>query len=216
MFISYYNGAEGRLEHDVVGRMSKIGVDARTVATSLLSAFRKCDEDSGRFHSLEAHWLTAAEIERIANDVWGVEVLPDKSRIPIDLRAAYAETEFRVFGPKDFTLQIGVVSEALRAVYDELGVTSAAYLTAWNPFSQDASPAENAAAQQNLQNRISDLGYVTWNGLGIDPSGDLPGEDSVFVPGMDRSEAIALGTKYRQNAIVWADADAVPQLILLR
>jgi len=34
--------------------------------------------------------------------------------------------------------------------------------------------------------------------------------------GISQGDAEAMGRKYGQNAIVWAEDDAVPQLILLR
>jgi len=36
------------------------------------------------------------------------------------------------------------------------------------------------------------------------------------VPGLARAAAQELGRQFQQNAIIWAGADAVPELILLR
>jgi hypothetical protein len=36
------------------------------------------------------------------------------------------------------------------------------------------------------------------------------------VPGLTRTAAQQLGRQFEQNAIIWADADAIPELILLR
>jgi hypothetical protein len=41
-------------------------------------------------------------------------------------------------------------------------------------------------------------------------------ERSVFAYGMDKASACAVGRQFRQDAIVWVGADAVPQLVLLR
>jgi hypothetical protein len=52
--------------------------------------------------------------------------------------------------------------------------------------------------------------------LGRHLAGNWPGERSVLVLGLELDAASALGIALRQNAIVCADADAVPQLVLLR
>ena len=136
------------------------------------------------------------------------------TEIPSDLIMAYKTTDFRVLEPREFTLRVGQHSTELHELYAELGVTCAGYLTAWNPFSKEAS--ENEYAQRQLLRQLSLEGFPALNALGIDPSGDWPGEESVFVPGLSLERAKLLGSEFGQNAIVWAGSDAVPQLVLLR
>lgn len=138
------------------------------------------------------------------------------SDIHQDLIKAYEGTEFRVLEPTPFTLRIGVHAPELGALYADLNVTSAGFLTAWNPFSTETSQAENRVAQLKLIRILSLNGFPTLNAFGVDPSGAWPGEDSVFVPGLELDEAKAIGIKFGQNAVVWAGLDAVPQLVLLR
>lgn len=140
------------------------------------------------------------------------------TEIPIDLIMAYEETDFRVLEPQAFTLRVGQHSAELQSLYVELGVKCAGYLTAWNPFSKEASELENENenAQRQLLRQLSLEGFPALNALGIDPSGDWPGEESVFVPGLSLDRAKLLGSEFGQNAIVWAGPDAVPQLVLLR
>lgn len=138
------------------------------------------------------------------------------SSIPLDLIKAYEKTDFRVLEPRGFILKIGQCSGELRAIYLETGATCAAFLTAWNPYSQDTSDAENALAQARLHRQLSLLGYVTWNGIGVNADESWRGEESVFVLGLPFESAKVIGADFRQNAIVWAGADAVPRLIVLR
>lgn len=138
------------------------------------------------------------------------------TEIPHELILAYKKTDFRVLEPQAFTLWVGQHSAELQSLYVELGVNCAGYLTAWNPFSKEASELENENAQQQLLRQLSLEGFPALNALGIDPSGDWPGEESVFVPGLSLDRAKLLGSKFGQNAIVWAGSDAVPQLVLLR
>ncbi|SHL69343.1 Protein of unknown function [Nitrosospira sp. Nsp11] len=53
-------------------------------------------------------------------------------------------------------------------------------------------------------------------GEGFDPCGKWPAEKSFLALGLDLKESSALGKEFGQNAIVWAGADAIPRLILLR
>lgn len=138
------------------------------------------------------------------------------TEIPRELIMAYEATDFRVLEPQEFTLRVGQRSDELQSLYVDLGVTCAAYLTAWNPFSKETSECENQNAQRQLLRKLSLEGFPALNALGIDPSGDWPGEESVFVPGISLDRAKVLGSEFGQNAIVWAGPDAVPQLVLLR
>lgn len=139
-----------------------------------------------------------------------------ESNVPPELVSVYLNTDFRVLEPREFTLRIGVASKELNAVYMDLGVSSAAFLTAWNPLSQARSREANDNAQAALIRELALEGYVTWQGLGIDPSSSWPGEESVFVPGIDLEWARTTGVEFKQNAIVWAGSGAVPELVLLR
>ncbi len=138
------------------------------------------------------------------------------TEIPSDLIMAYKTTDFRVLEPREFTLRVGQHSAELQSLYVELGVKCAGYLTAWNPFSKEASELENENVHRQLLRQLSLEGFPALNALGIDPSGDWPGEESVFVPGLSLDQAKLLGSEFGQNAIVWAGPDAVPQLVLLR
>lgn len=135
---------------------------------------------------------------------------------PHELILAYEATDFRVLEPQEFTLRVGQRSAELQSLYVDMGVTCAGYLTAWNPFSKEASELENENAQQQLLRQLSLEGFPALNALGIDPSGDWPGEESLFVPGLSLDRAKLLGSKFGQNAIVWVGPDAMPQLVLLR
>lgn len=138
------------------------------------------------------------------------------TNIPSDIIEAYRATHFTVLEPRSLTLRVGHQSAELAELFKEMGVSSAGYLTAWNPYSAETSAADNEAAQLSLIRNLSLEGYPTLKALGVDPAGEWPGEESVFVPGLDLERAKSLGVEFGQNAIVWAGSDAVPQLVLLR
>jgi len=138
------------------------------------------------------------------------------TEIPSDLVEAYRATNFTVLEPRSFTLRVNYQSSELAELYKQLKISTAAYLTAWNPYSAETSAADNEAAQLSLIRSLSLGGYPTLKALGVNPAGKWPGEESVFVPGLDLERAKSLGVEFGQNAIVWAGSDAVPQLVLLR
>lgn len=194
--------------------MPKIGVDADAAARALLAAFWRFDHhecEVDRPHYCDPGTLSSEALREIMDTVWGI-----KSVVSKDLIKAYENTDFCVLEPNRFTLRIGKQSSELAKLYVEMGVHSAGFLTAWNPHSAEASAEDNANAQRSLFRFLSSEGYPTLKAFGVDPSGEWPGEESVFVPGLGLDRAKSLGVEFGQNAIVWAGSDAVPQLVLLR
>jgi len=129
---------------------------------------------------------------------------------------AYRETEYRVHGDEPFTLRIGEANPVLAAVHKQHRVDSSAYVTAYNPYSQALDDAANAQRHAELGRELRLRSLVAIEGLGQHPSNRWPGEVSCLILGLTLEAAKVLGARHEQNAIVWSDADAVPQLILLR
>jgi hypothetical protein len=90
---------------------------------------------------------------------------------------------------------------------------SAAFITAWNPFSQNLPAKENQARHDELKANIKKRGLVCIDGIGKHPSNNWPGEVSVLVLDLDLEEAKSLARQYEQHAFVWTLGDCVPQLI---
>lgn len=137
-------------------------------------------------------------------------------KIEASAERAYRETEYRVHGDEPFTLHVGQHCPALAAAHQHYRVDCSACITACNPFSQavddDANEARHASLGRELGLRI----LASIEGIGQHPLNQWPGEASHLVFGLTLEAAKTLGTRPEQNAIVWAGADAVPQLILLR
>ena len=136
--------------------------------------------------------------------------------LPPGLLQAYRETHYRVLGDDGFTLIIDVPSPELARAHRRHCVDSSAFLTACNPFSRSLHEDENAARQALLAAALRSLGLPFIDGLGQHPSNGWQGEASFLALGVTRDQACHLGTRFEQNAIVWAGADAVPRLVLLR
>lgn len=119
------------------------------------------------------------------------------------MRDAYRATDYTVSGPVPFTLRIDEGSAACDALLAAHGAEGAAFLTAWNPFSQPRPDAENRLAQARLE---ADLGLVSVAivpGVGKGWTGDWPPEPSLFAVGITESDATRLAQSHRQNAYVW-------------
>jgi hypothetical protein len=139
------------------------------------------------------------------------------TQIDLQTLQAYEATEYRVDWPSGpFVLHVGVRSRELARLYDEAGVTSAAYLSAWNPYSQLAPPEANAAAEAALEAQLAGVAPVVAPGWGADPSGAWPPERSTLALGLSLEEARRLAEAFRQNGFVWCGPDAVPRLELMR
>jgi hypothetical protein len=144
-------------------------------------------------------------------------IAPLTTQIPPATVQAYLETEYRVLADAPFTLRIDARSAALAALYETTGASCSAFITAWNPFSEPASdPLANDEAQRALRTTVAQRGLSIIDGIGQHPSGEWPGEASLLVLGLEQETAQELGRQFRQNAVVWCGADAIPQLILLR
>ena len=136
--------------------------------------------------------------------------------LPESLISAYRATRYRVFTSPDFELAVGQPSSALADLCRTHTVNSAAFLTAWNPEGNLQNETANREAFARLQERVASHGVTVIAGFGEDPDGAWAGEESLLALGLSREAACDIGAEFRQNAIVWAGADAVPELILLR
>jgi hypothetical protein len=135
----------------------------------------------------------------------------------VSLLEAYGATHYRVCdGVQNFTLQIGKYSQELADLFRQSNTVSALFITADNPFSEAVSEAENAANHRILGEHLRCLVVAVHEGAGQDAQGQWPAEGSYLALGISLPQASALGIEYRQNAVVWIDEDAIPQLILLR
>ena len=138
------------------------------------------------------------------------------SQIEPDTIQAYRETAYGITGDRPFDLHIEVFSAELTALHAARRVTCSAFITACNPFSRVFDAQSNQSRHDQLRRALErrDLAFI--EGAGEHPCNDWPEESSYLVLGISLKDASELGRQFEQNAIVWSDADALPQLILLR
>ena len=73
-------------------------------------------------------------------------------------------------------------------------------VTAWNPFSEELAPDENARRHAELLARLEADGLVWLPAVGSSPDGQWA-EESMAVVGIDRETARALGRDFDQHAV---------------
>jgi hypothetical protein len=129
---------------------------------------------------------------------------------------AYRETEYRVYATTQFVLNVGIRSTELNRLHNRFGVCCSAFLTAWNPYSVVRDARDNATRQAALVARLHEQSLPFLSGVGQHPKGQWPAEASVLVLGLGRDQAIAVATRFEQNAVLWCGPATVPELVLLR
>ncbi len=140
-----------------------------------------------------------------------------KSKVSRTIINAYRTANYRIgVPPKDFVFNVRKKSADLNDLMKSHDCLTAAFLTAYNPYGEPAKPHLNVRAQKNLKQDLKETGFVFEEGWGEDPSGRWKKEPSFLVLGISLEAAKALGVKYEQNAIIWADQVAYPELVLLR
>ena len=136
------------------------------------------------------------------------------STIPEHLLSAYRSTQYRVFSAPPFILRVDEPSEAMGKLYRSNGVTSAAFITTWNPMSIEASAAANIEANKALLDAIEETQLIAIDGFGAWPNDPTKGEESFLELGIDLQAATNLATRFQQAAFLFVGPDRVPRVIL--
>ena len=142
--------------------------------------------------------------------------MPAQTKLSKTRINAYNTAHYRVTGPPPFVLRIWKKSPELAALFKKLDVESAMYITAYNPKGKPTDRNLNIRAHKKLKAEIENLKAPLFDGVGGDPSGNWKAEPSFLVLGVTLESAREFAEKYGQDAVVWADSDAIPLLILMR
>jgi len=137
--------------------------------------------------------------------------------ISTDLIANYLATNYQVgTGAELFILHINQYSDSLSQLLTVNHECYATIITAYNPFSKPQNNARNLAANTMLSQVLKRYSDSVIESMNTDPLSIWPAEKSFCVLGLNLEISKFLGRKFNQNAIVWANSNAIPQLILLR
>ena len=138
------------------------------------------------------------------------------SKLEPDLIAAYKNTLFQTnVGNEVITLIVGQKCRALQALFEQHDVTTACYITAFNPFGRLLRKQENEARNAQLLAELASL-YPVFKGVGVDPTGEWEGEASILALGASKEASLALAEAWEQNAVVFIDKASRVSLLFTR
>jgi hypothetical protein len=129
-----------------------------------------------------------------------------------NLIQAYKNTKYKVFNP-NLEIQIGVMNKDLNELMSKNNASEWAYITAFNPYSKVLTDLENKDRHHELQEVTQS--FLTYEGHGVGTDSSWEPELSLLVIGVSKEEAIILGKKFEQNAIVYGKVDSTPELLIL-
>ncbi len=113
----------------------------------------------------------------------------------------------------DLCILVGERSPRLDALLESKGHQSWAYITAHNPNGQRASNSANDHAQNELAQELSSQGLVSYPGEAQADIGDWPPEPSLLIIGVTEPQALELGGRYEQAAVVVGDSNRPARLL---
>jgi hypothetical protein len=120
-----------------------------------------------------------------------------------ELMKAYTATTFTARTPVDeIRIRLGESNPDLDALLAQHRVTSWAYVTAHNPCSVKQSPEENDRRHQRLRVEVAGNGLTCFEGEGIPEDASWLPERSLLILGIGEAEALDLGARHSQLAIV--------------
>jgi hypothetical protein len=139
------------------------------------------------------------------------------SKLSSEIIEAYRSARYKVTGTETpFVLHVDEPSAELASLLKNSKSQGAAFITVDNPQSQIVPNEQNLQARRSFLKEMEGSGLRFYLGVGEDPAGQWPGEQSFLVLGLSLEMAKKLGNQYGQNAILWAGHDGKPELILLR
>lgn len=125
---------------------------------------------------------------------------------------AYRDTDYVVSANNSFTLRIGSLCPELDQLLLVQDFQEAAFVTAFNPFSQRLTDSENQERHSNLLRVLEAENHRWIVGYGQGSGADWDREDSVLILGIPMDAAIGLGRRFKQNAIVFHEPNRETRL----
>jgi hypothetical protein len=134
----------------------------------------------------------------------------------VSLSDHYQHTTYRVTSVTPaIDIRIGEPCLALDALLDKHAARSWAFITAWNPGSKKLDAGENQKRQAALEAEVKQGGCIFYRGAGVPDEKNWDPEESILIVGINSADAVKLGKKYAQAAIVAGGRDAPAELIFI-
>lgn len=173
-------------------------------------------------------WHTLLEYNR--HDCLALRHIALKAARELECWRAYERTRFcvedRAFRPKAeatghtltprqgrICFMAGSRNRALAAMLERHRARRWAFITAWNPGSSPLPRTENDARQAQLRGMVEKRGFRVLPGQGIREDPAWPPEESLMVLGISEGEAVRLGQRFGQLAIVAGERGSTSRLV---
>lgn len=130
-----------------------------------------------------------------------------------ELIKAYRTTLYKVYSPS-LCIQVGVRNEILDTLLAEYNAQEWAFITAYNPYSSELFDRDNQARHQQLKEAVKSFVFFEGEGVGEDPAWQP--EKSILIIGINQVEAIKIGNRLEQNAIVIGRINMASELFILQ
>lgn len=131
-----------------------------------------------------------------------------------ELINAYMETDYYIYN-NPHPLKINKYYPYLQTIYDNYNKNTCAYITAYNPYSEQVDIDINIKNNESLKLLLEENNYQYIGGYGYHPSNKWEKEYSFLIIGIDYNNACEIGILYNQTAILWCNGDCIPKLLLL-
>ena len=113
-----------------------------------------------------------------------------------------------------FHLKINEQNEAFDRFLRKKNIMTWAYVTAWNPAARQQDDLKNIELNRQLEQILKNLGYTYLKGFGVPPEGSTwQPEASFLILGIRQEDALQLGKKFHQAAILCGKTGEVANLI---
>tara|TARA_R110002167_G_scaffold55792_6_gene158402 strand:+ start:873 stop:1400 length:528 start_codon:yes stop_codon:yes gene_type:complete len=133
--------------------------------------------------------------------------------LPPALVQAYFEARYCFNADsKEIVLTIGNHSDELQEFLESNEYKTWAFISAYNPYSEELSDQENAKRQYLLKQTLEDLSYSFIEGKGGSDDKSWS-EPSLFIPDVSIELAESLGVRFQQNAILYGERGFAPLIL---
>ena len=135
--------------------------------------------------------------------------------VTTELITAYLNANYYILEKEQFKFQIGAYSKDFENLFKQYNVNNGSFISAYNPRSQPTIQIQNKDKHGRFKNRLLKDSLLFLEAVSTDPLGNWPPEYGFLVLGINKNKAIQFGISLCQNAIVYIDFKAVPELILV-
>lgn len=125
-----------------------------------------------------------------------------KQNFDKNLLCAYKKTRYHV-SDLALDIKVGQIPPIPDHLFANSGLHTWAFVTAWNPWSRPLDSTQNQ--QRHLSLTKACESFTTFDAWGIPSDDNWEPEQSLLIVGISKQQALELGKRFGQHAIVFGD-----------